>query len=211
MRKESIIVWGVALIVVGIVVFGIFKMSGTDPSKLSLTEAVSASDHVEGNAQAKVVLVEYGDYQCPACGAYHPLLQQLLKDEAGKYAFVFRNFPLPQHQNALSSAYAAEAASLQGKFWEMHDMIYEHQKDWSEASNGPEIFAQYAQALKLDMAKYQKDIASDEVAKRVSHDLTTGQAAGINSTPTFFLNGQSITVTSYDQLKQLIESAAHGA
>ncbi len=211
MRKESIIVWGIAIIVIGIVVFGIFKMSGVNPNELTLTEAVAVSDHAEGNAQAKAVLVEYGDYQCPACGAYHPLLQQLMKDEAGKYNFVFRNFPLPQHQNAIPAAYAAEAANLQGKFWEMHDMLYEHQNDWSESSSAGDMFTQYAQTLKLDMAKFQKDMASSTVSDRVSHDLTTGQAAHVGSTPTFFLNGKSITVTSYDQLKQLVESAASGS
>lgn len=210
MKKESLIVWGIALIVLAIVVFGIYKMSGTDPNQLSLSEPVSASDHIRGNPSAKAVLVEYGDYQCPACYQYEALVQNLLKDESGKVAVVFRNFPLPQHPNALPSAYAAEAAGLQGKFWEMHDLIYQHQNDWAPSSNAADIFNQYAQTLGLNMTQFQKDTGSSQVKDRVSHDTSTGNATGVNSTPTFLLNGKSITVKSYDEFKQLVELAASG-
>src|SRR3989344_7592164 len=117
MKKESLIVWGISAIALVAVVFGIVKMSDPRSLALSLTQPVSADDHAQGNAQAKAVLVEYGDYQCPACASYHPLLKQLMTEMNDKVNLVVRNLPLPQHANAASAAYAAEAASLQGKFW----------------------------------------------------------------------------------------------
>lgn len=211
MRKESLIVWGIAIIVLAIVIFGIFKMAGTNPNDLTLTEPVSASDHARGTSSAKAVLVEYGDYECPACYQYEPLVENLLKDESGKVNVIFRNFPLPQHANALPAAYAAEAAGLEGKFWEMHDLLYQNQNTWAPSSSAGDFFNQYAQSLGLNLAQFQKDMASGQVKDRVSHDQTTGTSASINSTPTFFLNGHMITVTSYDQFKQLIESANSGS
>ncbi|OGN27857.1 MAG: hypothetical protein A2941_00725 [Candidatus Yanofskybacteria bacterium RIFCSPLOWO2_01_FULL_49_17] len=207
MKKESLIIWGIAVVVLAIVIFGIFKMSGTDPNVLTLTEPISAADHIRGNPAGKAILVEYGDYQCPACYQYKPLIQKLLS-ESDQVKFIFRNFPLPQHANANPAHYAAEAAALQGKFWEMHDLIYQGQNAWSNASNAVAIFEGYAQTLGLDMARFRKDVASDQVKDRVARELTGGRAAGVNSTPTFFLNGKSITITSYEQFKQLVNSAA---
>ncbi len=207
MKKESLIVWGIGLLVLVGVVFGVMRMSNSNSLALTLPEPVTAKDHMRGSADAKAVLVEYGDYQCPACGAYHPLIKKLLTEENGKVNVVFRNFPLPQHQNAIPAAYAAEAAGMQGKFWDMFDMIYEHQSDWEDKSNAVDIFVEYAKTLRLDVLQYQKDFVSSAVRERAQHEKETGITAGINSTPTFFLNGKSITVTSYDQLKQLIEQA----
>ncbi|OGN33930.1 MAG: hypothetical protein A3I39_01440 [Candidatus Yanofskybacteria bacterium RIFCSPLOWO2_02_FULL_47_9b] len=186
-------------------------MSGRNPNELTLTESVSASDHAKGTASAKAVLVEYGDYQCPACYQYEPLIKKLLSESEDKVNFVFRNFPLPQHGNSNPAHYTAEAAALQGKFWEMHDIIYENQLVWSALADVESIFLGYAQTVGLDIAQYQRDIASKQVSDRVAKDLASGRASGVNSTPTFFLNGKSITVTSYEQLKQLIESAAAGS
>jgi protein-disulfide isomerase len=208
MRKESVIVWGITIAVLGAVVFGIYKTSGTNPNQLTLSEPVSASDHVRGDPNAKAILLEYSDYQCPACAQYEILLQKLLTDESVKVKIIYRNFPLSQHANALPSAYAAEASGLQGKFWEMHDMIFAHQADWSNSTTSADIFLGYAKVIGLNIAQYQKDISSPQIAERVAHDRATGEASNIIGTPTFFLNSKSITVNSYDQLKQLIETAS---
>ena len=211
MKKESLIVWGIAVIALAGVGFGIYSMSGRNPNELVLTEPVSISDHTKGNIQSAVSLVEYGDYQCPACYQYEPLIKKLLLEEGSKFKFVFRDFPLPQHANANPAHYAAEAAALQGKFWEMHDIIYENQLAWSALADAGSTFLEYAKTIGLDITQYQRDITSKEVSDRVSKDLASGRASGVNSTPTFFLNGKSIKVTSYDQFKQLIESAAAGS
>jgi len=128
MKKESLIVWGVALVVLAIVVFGIYKLSGVDPNQLTLPEPISANDHITGNQSAKVVLVEYGDYQCPACGLYHPITKSLIEKYGEQIAFVYRHFPIRSaHKHAQIAGQAAEAAGKQDKFWEMHDKLFETQ------------------------------------------------------------------------------------
>src|SRR5438132_8357805 len=120
----------------------------------TLTPSVSARDHAQGPANAPLTLVEYGDYQCPYCGAAYPVVKRLQKSLGKKLRFVFRNFPLTQaHPYALIAAEAAEAAALQGKFWEMHDLIYEQQNDLE-----PEIIPSWAKQIELDLKKFATDI-----------------------------------------------------
>jgi len=141
---------------------------------------------------AKVMLVEFADYQCPACAAAHPIIKQVLENykDDNNFNFVFRNFPLPQHKNAIPAAKTAEAAGIQGKYWEMYDMIYEHQKDWENVSNPETMFESYASTLKLDMTKFKADIKSDKVLEAIENGITDANKAGVNATPTFFLNGK---------------------
>ncbi|HVZ11390.1 MAG TPA: thioredoxin domain-containing protein [Candidatus Paceibacterota bacterium] len=207
MRKESIFIWGIMILILGAVVFGVMRFSNPDSLKLSLSEPILNTDHTTGDQSSKAVLVEYGDYQCPACGAYYPLLKQLIAEYGDRLLFVFRNYPLPQHGNAIPAAYAAEAAAKQGKFWEMHDMLYEHQNDWADSSSAEDMFVAYAQSLKLDANQFKKDVDASDVSDKVSHDLQTGTASGISATPTFFLNSSQIQPQSYDEFKQLIDAA----
>jgi protein-disulfide isomerase len=155
----------------------------------TLTQPVSADDHAEGPADAPVTLVEYGDYQCPYCGAAYPVVKRLQKTLGKKLRFVFRNFPLTQaHPYALIAAEAAEAAALQGKFWEMHDLLFEQQ-----AFLEPGIIPSWAKSIGLNLEKFGNDIKQGVVENRIKEDRQSGIRSGVNGTPTFFING-----TRYD-------------
>jgi len=195
--------WAVIAIIVivfgGIIIFNNHK-SGSSSSNAKPT------NHVEGSTKTGVTLVEYGDYECPYCGAYHPTVKQVATKYADRIQFQFRNLPLLQvHQNALSSAKAAEAAGLQGKFWQMHDMLYESQSSWSSSSNAASIFEQYAAQLSLNVAQFKQDYASDAVNNTITADINAFLKTGNEeSTPTFFLDGKKVqpanTVTSFSSL-----------
>jgi protein-disulfide isomerase len=150
-----------------------------------LTQSVSSHDHAEGPADAALTLVEYGDYQCPYCGAAYPVVKEVQKTLGKKLRFVFRNFPLTQaHPYALIAAEAAEAAALQGKFWEMHDLLFEKQHLLK-----PEIIPSWANRIGLNVEQFGNDIKKDVVEKRIQEDRTSGIRSGVNGTPTFFING----------------------
>ena len=123
-----------------------------------------------------------------------------------KVRFAYRHFPLPQHKNAKLAATVAEAAGKQSKFWEMHDLIFQNQSAWSEEKNAAILFAKYAQDLGLDLARFQTDIASDEIKAKIENDYQSGVKAGVNSTPSFFLNGKKMdNPRNYDEFKNAIE------
>jgi protein-disulfide isomerase len=165
-------------------------------------------DQARGPKDAGVVLVEYSDFQCPACGSFYPVVEDLNKELDGKILFVYRHFPLPQHPDALLAAEAAESAGLQGKFWEMHDMIFENQNEWSESGKAGGIFTGYAGTLGLDMARFNSDVSSSEVRDKIEIDLRGAIKANINSTPTFYLNGKKMEgFNSYDEFKNLVREA----
>ena len=168
---------------------------------------LAATDQLKGNRDASVTLVEYSDFQCPACKAWHPVLKDITGTYADRIRFVYRHFPLSQHRQAELAAYAAEAAGGQGKFWEMHDMIFERQSDWAENSSARNIFLDMARSLNLDTAAFERDLDSDVLQKKVSDDLSSGLKANVNATPTFFLDGRKIQPRSPDELKQLLDDA----
>jgi protein-disulfide isomerase len=154
---------------------------------------VSEKDHSTGNPEADKVLVEYGDYQCPHCGIAHPFIKKLLKQYRDEFRFIFRNFPLQEsHPMAMMAAIATESAARQSKFWEMHDIIFEHQDALS-----PDAFLKFAARLKLDEKRFEKDLHDKELKKKVEEDMEGGLRSGVNGTPTFFLNGKKID--SYDE------------
>ena len=151
-----------------------------------LKTPVSAADHSEGPADAPITLVEYGDYQCPYCGQAYPIVKRLQKKLGANLRFVFRNFPLSQiHPDALDAARVAEAAALQGKFWEAHDAFYEDQENLHF-----EGLMSMASQAGVDLDKLDKDLGADAVGKRVEDDFESGVRSGVNGTPTFFVNGQ---------------------
>lgn len=171
--------------------------------------------HALGDAKAPVTLEEFGDFECPPCGMLHPVLKAM-ETEYGpqKLRIVFREFPLvPNHVHALAAARAAEAAGLQGKFWEMHDLIYEHQNDWHEAFDVRPIFDGYAKSIGLDMTQFTQDSASEIVERRIFLDGKRAHSMGVSGTPTVFLNGKEVPFQSLspEKLKVLInaELAAH--
>jgi len=201
-------VWIGMVLVLAISVWGLMQIadSPAKTSKINLPP-VTSSDITIGNPKAKAVLVEYGDFQCPACAAYQPLVNQLILDFKDNIYFVYRFFPLTQvHKNAMISAQAGYAAHKQGKFWEMDNLLYTNQKSWEESLNAKEIFINYAKNLKLNIDKFKKDLESDEGKKIINEQYRQGLSAGVNSTPTFFLNGAKIeTPRSYNDFKKLVQ------
>jgi protein-disulfide isomerase len=172
-----------------------------------LKPPVSEKDHQTGNLQAGVTLVEYGDYQCPYCGRAHPLLKRLLKEKGEAVHFVFRNFPLQEiHPMALSAALAAEAAGVQGKFWEMHDLIFEHQNELTL----PRLL-DLARTLRLAENRFVRDLESEALLTRVEADFESGIRSGVNGTPTFFVGGEKLNTynETYESLLQAIETPSN--
>ena len=169
----------------------------------ALTQPVSARDHAAGPADAPLTLVEYGDYQCPYCGAAYPVVKRLQKTLGKKLRFVFRNFPLTEaHPYALIAAEAAEAAALQDKFWEMHDLLFEEQTRLK-----PEIIPLWAKRIGLNPEKFGNDTKQGVVAKRIQEDRQSGIRSGVNGTPTFFINGIRYDGSpDYDSLLAALES-----
>lgn len=148
--------------------------------------------HARGGMSAKVTLEEYGDYQCPPCGALFHELKTLEKEYGDQMRFVFRHFPLQSHKHAYTAAHAAEAAGLQGRFWEMHDMIYQNQLTWSPVDDARPVFMQYARDLKLDLDRFTRDMDSPEVAARVRADYQRGVSWKVEGTPALFINGRQL-------------------
>lgn len=218
MRKEGIVLAGIGIITLLIVVGAAFFLSGPSaPStpqgegKVSDTALLLGPEGermAEGTPSAKVTIVEFGDFQCPACGAAHPVLKQIVSDYKDKVYFVFRNFPLPMHPNAPLAAQAAYAAGSQGKFWEMHDKLYESQDEWAEKSAGPakDVIVGYAKELGLDMTKFNDDLNKNAGNAKIQKDQNDGYQLGVNSTPTVYINGTKFAaVMTYDQLKKEID------
>jgi protein-disulfide isomerase len=152
----------------------------------SLAPPVSSRDHAEGPAGAPVTLVEYGDYECPHCGRAYPIVKAVQSRLGTQLRFVFRNFPLRTiHPHAEHAAEAAEAAAAQGRFWEMHDTLFENQ-----AALGDEDLARHAEAVGLDRARFEGELKSGTHRPRVHEDFSSGVRSGVNGTPTFFINGR---------------------
>lgn len=186
------------------------NVSGIDTNKLQSAAADSGNigDHVFGNKNAKVVLVEYGDIQCPACGSAHPTVRQLTEKYQDQLAFVFRNFPLTSiHPNARAAAAAVEMAGLQGKYWEMHNILYENQDDWSSASTSERggKFADYAQQIGLNKSEFTKALndKSSQINKKINFDIALGRKLNVSATPTFYLNGKQLASNQYDSVEHL--------
>lgn len=151
-----------------------------------LQPAIGDHDHLQGPKQAPIQLVEYGDYQCSYCGEAYPEVKATQQALGDKLEFVFRNFPLPDvHPHAQGAALAAEAAALQGKFWEMHDALYEHQNQLDATH-----LEGFAKQLGLDVERFKRDMHSQAVASKVQADFESGVRSGVNGTPSFFVNGQ---------------------
>lgn len=178
-------------------------VSGVDNGTLVAASANNGNiaDHVTGKKDSKVLLIEYGDFQCPSCGSAYPQTKQIIKEYGDRVGFVFRNFPLTSlHPNARVAAATAEAAGLQGKYWEMHDMLYEKQDDWSGLSGDKrgDIFNSYAQTLGLDMDKFKADLQGNSAngdastTKKIAFDQALGKKFNVNATPTFFINGKQM-------------------
>lgn len=175
---------------------GSSSSTGNDasPPKPTGTPAPGAEPpHVRGDESAPVLIEEYGDFQCPPCGALYPVMKKIEGEMATRVKVIFRNFPLMKiHKNALDAARAAEAAGLQGKFWEMHDMLYEKQGEWSVMPDARPVFEEFARTLKLDVDRFRTDLDGLPVNSRIRSDLNRGESIGVKGTPTVFINGSEL-------------------
>ena len=162
-------------------------------------------DHIQGPADAAVTLVEYGDYECPYCGAAYPIVKRIQRQMKDRLRFVFRNFPITtSHPHAEAAAESAEAAAVQGRFWEMHDLLYENQRQLTD----PELRS-YAATIGLDLERFDDELARHVHADRVREDFMSGVRSGVNGTPTFFINGMRHDSSfDYDTLLEAVEAAA---
>lgn len=201
MNKQFIAI--VIVVVLGL--FGIFYFTKDDAQapasggNTSSSASEEGSNNTIGENKKNVVLLEYGDYQCPACGAYYTVVKQVIEKYKEDIKFQFKNFPLQQiHPNARAASRAAEAAGKQNKFWEMHDLLYEQQSTWKQSTAVNGIFESYAKQLNLNIEQYKKDFASEEVNNIINADFSAGTKAGVNSTPTFFLQGKKIEEAPQD-------------
>jgi protein-disulfide isomerase len=172
---------------------------------MSLKPAVSTTDHIQGNSDSDLTIVEYGDYQCPYCGAAYPVLKELMNQFGSHIKFVFRNFPLSEmHQYARPAALAAEAANAQGKFWEMHDTIYENQENLNES-----FLLELAEQLNLNMEQFKEDIQSPALAHKIDADFESGIISGVNGTPSFFVNGNKFNGGAEDLMQLVSENVKY--
>jgi protein-disulfide isomerase len=198
---------GLAIIFVGIF---IVSQKSSDNSSNNAGNNSQITNHVEGQNKKKLTLVEYGDYQCPICGAYYqPLKQALTPDVLQNIQFQFRNLPLTSlHPNAFAAARAAEAAGLQNKYWEMHDKLYENQSSWSDSQSALSLFEGYAKEIGLNAGQFKQDYTSDKVNDAINADKAAfGKTGQQEATPTFFLNGKYVPNSNFSDPRTNAPSA----
>src|SRR3989338_5392999 len=193
MSGDSKILLGIAgltVIVIGIVVVG-SSASGKPADPVVINRGIN----VRGPESAPVTLVEFSDFQCPACKSFEPVVEEVINKYSDRLRFVYRHYPLPQHDLAFKAAQASQAADLQGKFWEYKKEVFAIQENLKEGS-----FEEIAQKLGLDLEKFRNDLNDEKTAKKVQQDLSDAKALNLNGTPSFFVNGEKIELDSYQDL-----------
>lgn len=199
MKKYQSVIWGALLIAAIIGFIFLIVRSGNGALKDQPPKPIASGAYAE--------LTEYGDFQCPACAQYYPIIKQLLNDYGSQIHFIFKNFPLSQHPNAKPAAYAAEAARNQGKFMEMMDLIYPNHYSWANSASAQDIFLSYAKSLNLNLDQFKKDAASSNISSKVQNEYNEGLSLGVNATPTFLVNGQKIEAPQgYNDFKKIIDN-----
>ena len=210
-RLTRIFWWGLGIATVLVFVFLFVKAASTPSTSQTPPPEVNQQDWTKGAAEgsASATLIEYSDFQCPACKVYQPLLGQVLSAFPESLRFVYRHFPLRNtHKNAQLAAQASEAAGKQGKFWQMHDMLFDKQDSWSKLPTAKDVFIEYAGVLKLDIDKYKSDLDNSDVVQKIDADLAGGEAVGVDSTPTFYLNGKKVeNIKGLEDFKKRVEEA----
>jgi protein-disulfide isomerase len=208
-------IWGIGFVVVlggALVAMALANKSSNIPSptgtaKDTATFTITTSDNIKGSSDAKVTFVEFSDFQCPACKAYAPVLNALVDVYPNDVRVVYKHFPLKTiHYRAQAGAQAAQAAALQGKFWEMSKVLFENQEVWSKQT-GTETFEKYAGDLGMDVSKFKQDYGSDAVKAKIDSDIKEGIDLNVNGTPTLYLNGTKIAnPSSSDEFKKIIDA-----
>jgi protein-disulfide isomerase len=199
------------ILIICAVIFGgiLFATKKDSKSTSGGNDSAQATNITRGGGKSGVVITEYADFQCPACGAYYPVVEQVYEKYQDQVTFQFRHFPLRQiHQHAMVSHRAAEAANKQGKFWEMFSLLYRNQQTWSVQTDPTSTFRGFAESLGLDMAKYDADFKSEAVNDTLNADIAEGQKLGVTGTPTFFIDGKKIeNPRDADAFNKVIEDA----
>ena len=218
-KKAWIIVAVLCAAVLGGLVW-LSRSAKVDVASIDVTTVQPASsangnigDHTLGNMQSKVILVEYGDYQCPGCGSAAPVVKEVVERYKDNLGFIFRHFPLyNSHPNAFTASSATEAAGLQGKFWEMHDYLFANQNSWNQLTGQQrtDYFATAATQLGVDGQQFATDITDARIKKKIDFDTALGKKAAVSATPSFFLNGVSVG-DKYFADGKLVASTAAGA
>jgi len=202
MSTDSKVFIGIGIVTLILIVGGVFILGGknntVDQSQIDLSVLNSNIRHAKGNPEAPVKIVEFADFECPACGTVNPIVEKVVADNQDKIYYAFRNYPFSTHKNSKVAAQAAEAAGIQNKFWEMQDLLFKNQNDWIESSNPEEIFTSYAQGLSLDTEKFKNDYKA--AGNIIDQDLADGNKVQIKATPTFFING-----TRYEGAMSLLQ------
>jgi len=209
MNKRFLLI--LALCIVGLgAIFWFTREEANAPGDSGSNPSVQSSKHTYGSGGGNVTLIEYGDFECPACGAYYPIVKTIKEKYKDDITFQFRHFPLVQiHQNAFAASRAAEAAGMQNKFWEMHDLIYEQQTTWKTNSSPYAYFEGLAGQLGLNVTKFKTDYSSSVVNNVINADIKEGKSVGADSTPTFVLNGKKIdkNPATQEAFEKLIDDA----
>ena len=205
--KNFIWIGAVVIILIALMFWGVSGSNSINPP--FEVGAVHPLDHVSGNASSSVVVIEYSDFQCPACRTYYPITKQLIAEFGNEIAFVYRHFPLVQiHPNAQLAAQAAEAAAKQGKFWQMHDLLFEKQNEWANVANPKSLFESYATLTGISVKQFKTDITSQEVINFVRAERANAIQLRLQGTPTFFVNGKQIqNPASVDAFRAIIKDA----
>jgi protein-disulfide isomerase len=200
--------WTYAGIIVALFV-GFLWVTGGDDNTQESTGGTPGVVHSIGKQNAKVTLIEYSDFQCTACLAYYPVVEQTIQKYKDQISFEYRHYPLTAiHGNAYAAARASEAAGKQGKFWEMYRVLFERQSDWAESSKAQTTFEGYARRLGLDSAQFKTDFASSETNSTISASIAEFNKRGLTkSTPTFLLNGKKVEPRSAEDFSKLIDKA----
>ncbi len=200
--------WVIIGMIVVLLIGGSVWYSNSVSGKYNEGVDISVS-HIKGNSEAVVSLVEYSDFQCPACSAAQPVVKDVLNEFGDSIKFEYKHFPLPMHPLALPASRAAEAAGQQGKFFEFHDMLFENQKAWSNSANPNAIFIQYAEEIGLDVQKFRQHMNASLLVDRIESNRKEGYEMGVTGTPTFFLNGEKMEITSFNDFYEQIARAVN--
>ncbi|MBU0981066.1 DsbA family protein [Patescibacteria group bacterium] len=202
------------LILCATLLTGCTSAGNTEVSILDLNRTTEITNNAEipavwtkGNPNAKIVLTEYSDFECPACAGYFAIVENISDEFKDDILFEFHHYPLPQHDNALIAAKAAEAAGVQGKFWEMSSLLFENQSEWAIEKHPEENFISYAEELGLDVDQFKNDILSKQIKEKISNDTKLGNQIPIMATPSFFINGQLIEAPrGQEEFEKLLKS-----
>lgn len=208
MNKETKILGAILIFSVVLIIGAVFLLDKGDQSPVQNGQVINidySKGQKIGSDSARVKLVEFSDLQCPACKAVEPFVKQAVEKNKDNVQLIYRHFPLTQHVHSKEAANLAEYAALEGKFWPVHDKLFETQEEWSGLTNVLDYFVNLGTQFGLDGAKIKEAITKDQFAAKIQEDIAAGQAYGVNATPTFFLNGRKLNLINFSDLENLVD------